>query len=165
MARRLLASVALAALCGAASALAASPTTPRADQLAIKSLLGRIGAPDLALVPTRLPAHFAFESFSVTGSPVGLEISLADQRFLKTPAEARLHEITLGTAYLKGGLARCGSSARKTLRAGSMTVYSDGTSVWRCLRGSRGRIVKASARGRLADTALATLVASARPVR
>ena len=165
MGRRLLAGVALVALAGAASALAAGPATPRADQLAIKSLLGRIGAPDLALVPTRLPAHFAFESFSVRGSPVGLEISLADQRFLRTPTEARLHEINLATAYFDGGLARCSSSSRKTLRIRSMTVYSDKRSVWRCLRTSRGRIVKASAHGPLANTALATLVASERPVR
>ena len=37
-------------------------------QLQLKALLVQIGAPDLALVPTSLPAHYAFESLSVTGS-------------------------------------------------------------------------------------------------
>ena len=163
--RRLLAGAALLAVASAAPALAAGPATPRADQLAIKTLLGQIGASDLALVPTRLPAHFAFESFSVTGSPLGLDIALADQRFVKTSAEARAHEISFDAAYFKGDPARCSSNSRKTLRVGSNTVYSNGTSVWRCLRTSRGRLVKASARGGLTETSLAALVVSAVPVR
>ena len=128
----------------------------------LKALLVQVGAPDLALVPTSLPTHFAFESYSVTGSPLGLDVSLADQRFLKTPTQARVHEISFDTAYFKGS---CSSRSRKTFRVGSSTVYSDGQTLWRCLRTSRGRLVKTSAHGRLAATELAALVVSARPVR
>ena len=152
-------------LAASGSALAAAPAVPRTAQHELKALLVQIGAPDLALVPTRLPAHFAFESFSVTGSPPGLDVSLADQRFLKTREQARQHEISFDTAYFKGALRRCSSSSRKTFRVGSSTVYSDGKTVWRCVRTTSGRAVKTSANGPLAVTALATLVASAEVVR
>jgi hypothetical protein len=155
--------VCVLAACG--SALASAPTVPRAAQSQLKALLVQIGAPDLALVPTRLPAHFAFESFSVTGSPPGLDVSLLDQRFLKTQAQARQHEISFDTAYFKGALRSCSSSSRKTFRVDSSTVYSDGKTVWRCLRTTSGRVVRTSANGRLAQTALATLVASVQVVR
>jgi hypothetical protein len=149
-------------LVASAPALAAAPAVPRHYQLQLKALLVQTGAPGLALVPTSLPAHYAFESFSVTGSPFGLDVSLTDQRFLKTRAQARLHEISFDTEYLKGS---CASRSRKTLRVGGGRIYSDGTTVWRCLRTSRGRLVKASAHGPLAATQLAVLIVSARPVR
>jgi hypothetical protein len=152
----------LLVLAASGPALAAAPAVPRSDQRTLKALLVQVGAPDLALVPTSLPAHFAFESYSVTGSPLGLDVSLTDQRFLKTPTQARVYEISFDTAFFKGS---CSSGSRKTLRVGSSRVYSDGTTVWRCLRTSRGRLVRTSAHGRLAATALAALVVSARPVR
>jgi hypothetical protein len=155
----------LLVLAASGPALAAAPVVPRSDQRQLKALLLQIGARDLALVPTSLPAHFAFESYSVTGSPPGLDVSLTDQRFLKTPTQARVHEISFDTAYSKGALRSCSSKSQRTLRVGGRTVYSDGTTVWRCLPTPRGRLVKTSAHGRLAATALAALVASARPVR
>ena len=152
-------------LAASGSALAAAPVVPRTHQHELKALLVQIGAPDLALVPTSLPAHFAFESYSVTGSPPGLDVALVDQRFLKTPRLATLHAINYDNAYFEGGLGSCSSGSRKTLRVDSGMVYSDGTTVWRCLRTSRGRVVRTSANGRLAESALAKFVASARPVQ
>jgi hypothetical protein len=159
--RRTVASV-LLALAASGPALAAAPVVPRMEQRMLKALLVRIGAPDLALVPTSLPARFAFESYSVEGGPLGLDVSFTDQRFLKTPAQARVHEISFDTAYFKGS---CSSRSRTTLRLGGTRVYSDGTTVWRCVRTVRGRLVRTSAHGRLAVAALAALVVSARPVR
>lgn len=156
---------ALSVFAASGSALAAAPVVPRTEQRQLKALLVQIGAPDLALVPTSLPAHFAFESYSVTGSPPGLDVSLADQRFLKTRTQASQHVISFDSEYFKGALGSCSSRSRKTLRVDSGTVYSDGTTVWRCLRTSRGRVVRTSANGRLAESALATFVASARPVQ
>src|SRR5262245_33935804 len=150
------------ALAAAGSALAATPVVPRSQLVQLRSLLTSIGATDLMVVPTRAPAHYAFESSSVTGDPPGLNLSLADRRHLKNPTEARRYEIAYDTEYLHG---RCSAHSRKTLRAGGTPVYSDGTTVWRCLRGSRGRLVKASAHGPLGQRALAALVASARPAR
>jgi hypothetical protein len=72
------------------------------------------------------------------------------------------YEIAYDTAYDAG---RCSAGSRKTLRVGGIPVYSNGTTVWRCVKGSRGRLVKASAHGRLTQAGLATLVASARAAR
>jgi hypothetical protein len=160
--RRVLASI-VCALAASAPALAAGPAVPRPEQRQLKAFLVRLGAPDLALVPTSLPAHYAFESFSVTGSPVGLDVSVADQRFIKTPTEARAHEISFDTRYFKGVPARCSSGSRRTVEVGGRSVYCSGQSVWWCLRSSRGHVVRTSAHGRLAVTALAAFVVSARP--
>ena len=157
----MLASV-LLALATSGSALAAAPVVPSRDQSQLKALLAQIGAPDLALVPTAAPAHYAFESYSVSGSPVGLDVSLIDQRLLKNQNKARQYEISFDTTYLRG---RCASRSRTTLRIGGTRVYSDGTTVWRCVRTSRRRLVKTSANGRLAVAKLAVLVVSARPAR
>jgi hypothetical protein len=146
-------------------ALAAAPAVPKPEQRQLKAFLAQLGAPDLALVPTSLPAHYAFESFSVTGSPLGLDVSMTDQRFVQTPTQARVHEISFDTTYFKGLPARCSSGSRRTVEVGGRSVYSTGQSVWRCLRSSHGRVVRASAHGRLAVAALAALVVSARPVR
>jgi hypothetical protein len=154
--------VVLVVLALSGPALAAAPAVPRSHQRMLKALLVRIGAPDLALVPTSLPPHYAFESYSVTGSPAGLDVSLTDQRFLKNREQARLHEISFDTAYFRGS---CSSRSRTTLRVGGSRIYSDGTTVWRCLRASRDRLVRTSAHGPLAAAALAALVVSARPVR
>ncbi len=140
----------------------AVPAIPTRDQLQIKALLVQTGAPDLALVPTSLPSHYVFESFSVTGSPLSLDVSLRDQRSLKIGAQAKANEISFDTVYFKGG---CSSGSRRTLRVGGSMVYNAGTSVWRCVRTSRGRLVKESAHGPLAATELAVLVVSASPVR
>jgi hypothetical protein len=141
--------------------LAATPAVPRSDQQQLRVLLVQVGASDLALVPTSLPAHFAFESYSVTGTPPGLDVSFADRRFLDTPTRARAHEISFDTDYFKGS---CPARSRKTFQVGGTTVYADGTSVWRCLRAARGRVVRTTAHGHLTPAALAILVASARPV-
>jgi len=146
-------------VCG--SALAAKPAIPKSEQSQMKAVLRQIGAGDLALVPTSLPPHFAFESFSITGSPLGIDVSLTDQRFLKTPTAARVHEISFDAAYFKG---TCSRNSRQTLRVASEAVYTDGKTVWRCVRTSKGHLVRMSAHGLLANTALAVLVASARPV-
>src|SRR4051794_5794708 len=143
------------------TAQAAAPVVPNDVQRQLKVLLAQLGAADLALVPTRLPSHYAFESYSVTGSPLGLDVSMLDRRLLKTPARARVSEVSFDTAYMKGP---CSAKSRKTLRVGSSRVYSDGTTVWRCSRTPRGRLVRTSAHGRVAPAALAALVASARPV-
>jgi hypothetical protein len=149
------------ALAAAGSALAA-PVVP-ANQLAqLRAILASVGAGDLMVVPTRTPTYYAFESSSVTGDPPGLNVSLADRRHLKSPTEARRYEVSYDTAYLAG---RCAARSRKTLRVAGTPVYSDGTTVWRCLKGSRGRLVKVSAHGRLGEKALAGLVASARAAR
>jgi hypothetical protein len=161
--RNILASV-VCVLAACASAQAAVPVVPRYVQLQARNLLGQMGASGLALVPTSVPRHFAFESYSVTSSPPGLEVTFVDQRFLKTQAEARRHEIGFETAYFKGALRSCSSGSRRSVRLGRTTVYSDGTTVWRCARTASGRVVRTSASGRLAESALAAFVVSAAAV-
>ncbi len=147
---------------GSSSAAAAS-ATPASIKLEIKALLSQIGAGELAIVPTRLPRHFAYESYSVTGSPMALDVSFADRRFMATSDQAREHGISFNASYFKQALSRCGTGARKTFRVAGVKVYSDGATVWRCVL-TRGRVVKEAANGRAADTALAMLVLYARPI-
>jgi hypothetical protein len=151
-------------LCAVATALAAGPPVPRSEQLQMKSLLGQIGARDLAIVPTRLPAHFGFESFSVTASPIGLDVSLTDRRLRGDVTKARTYEISFDDAYFTEPLKACASKASRTLRVNGTRVFSDGSSVWRCIRTPRGRLARISAHGRLPAKGLAVLVASARAV-
>jgi hypothetical protein len=161
--RHALATVALA-LAAAGAATAAPPAVPRSEQQQLKALLTQLGAPDLAVVPTRLPTHFAFESFSVTGTPTGLDISLTDQRYVGNPTKTRIHEISFDTAYFEQKIAACARKARRTLYVAGSAVYSDGSTVWRCLRARDGRVVTASAHGLVPTNLLAELVAAARPV-
>jgi hypothetical protein len=137
---------------------------PAGEQAQLAALLSQLGATELALVPTRLPSHYAFESFSVTGTPPGLDVSLVDQRYLADPTQARVREISFDTAYYNRPPGTCGRRANRALRLGHTTVYSDGSVVWRCLSTPRGRVVTVSAHGRLAPAALAALIASAQPV-
>jgi len=150
--------LALCTLAAAGSALGAA-VVPQNQLAQLRTILTSVGAADLVVLPARPPAYYVFESSSVTGDPPGLNLSLVDRRHLKSPTEARRYEISYDTAYLAG---RCSAHSRKTFRVGRTPVYSDGTNVWRCLKGSRGRLVKASAHGRLGEKALAALVASAR---
>jgi hypothetical protein len=159
--RHTLATVVLALSVAAHSA---SPAVPRSEQQQLKAFLTQLGASDLAFVPTRLPPHFVFESFSVTGAPKGLDVSLTDQRYVGNPAKARIHEISFDTAYLEQQIATCSRKARRTLHVAGRPVYSDGSTVWRCLRAKDGRTVIVSAHGFLPADALAVLVTSARPV-
>jgi len=152
------------ALAASDCALAAAPPVPRTQQRELKALLAQIGAPDLALVPTSAPAHFGFESYSVSGSPPGLDVSLTDTRFRKTEAQTLQHEISFDSAYFTRPLRLCASGSRETLKVGGHVLYSDGGSVWRCLRSARGRVVITAAHGHLGLPALGALVVSARPV-
>jgi hypothetical protein len=154
--------VAICALAANGPAFAATPIVPQSQLVQLRSLLASVGAADLVVLPTRAPAHYKFESYSVTGSPAGLDLSLADQRHVATPTQTMRYEISYDTAYVAG---RCSARSKNTVRVGGTPVYSDGRTVWRCVRGSRGRLVKASAHGPARQQALATLVASARPVR
>jgi hypothetical protein len=160
---RLLVSAA-AALAAVGSAVAAGPAVPPGEQQQLAALLSQLGAAELALVPTRLPSHYAFESFSVTGTPAGLDVSLIDQRLLANPTEARVREISFDTAYYTRPLGTCGRRAHRRFRLGHTTVYSDGGAVWRCLSTPRRRAVIVSAHGHLAPATLAALIASAQPV-
>ena len=143
---------------------AAAAVTPKAIAAQAKSLLTQICAPELALSPTRLPAHYAYESFSVTGTPAGLDLSYADQRFTANPTILRVHEISFDTSYLPKHATTCARPGTSTLRVSGMTIYYDKSLVWRCTRTPHGRLVEESANGRLPRAALASLVASAAPL-
>lgn len=161
--RRALAAFAVA-LAAAGGALAADPAVPLGEQRQLRALLTQIGAPDLAFVPTQVPPHFAFASFSVTGTPRGLDVSFADRRYAGNPTKARVQEISFDTAYFEPTIASCSRRARRTLHISGRAVFSDGSRVWRCVRVREGRVIVASAHGLMSVGALAVLVASARPV-
>lgn len=158
---RALASAAVAA--GFLGQAAGAAIVPAAAATQAKAFLGQLGALGLAFAPARLPAHYAYESFSVTGSPPGLDVSFADGRFIANPTVMRVHEISFDTSFL-GRAASCGSGSRGTLQVSGVRVYSRAEEVWRCLVSSRGKKIRLSASGRLPAASLALLIVSARPL-
>jgi hypothetical protein len=148
----------------AVSAAKRAPATPQADQLAIRGLLVQLGAADVGVVPTLAPAHFQFMSYSVSGSPPGLNVSFADARYSTTAASARAHAISYESTYFTGGPTRCGASSDETLRVHGEPVYVSSQSVWRCLTGPHGRVLKLSASGAATANQLAALLVSARRI-
>lgn len=150
----------LCALCTCAAAQAS--VTPPAAQAEAKVYLGAISALDLELAPTRLPAHYAYESFSVSTDPAAFDLSFADQRFISNANLARAHQISFDVMYARDTRA-CTEGARKTMRVAGATVYVESATVWRCVRSVRGNVLKESAHGSISVVALARLVASTRP--
>ena len=157
-----LAATALAVLAvGASSASGATPAVPAFEQQQIKALLTQVGFADLAFAPTRLPPHFGFESYSVGGSPAGLNVTFLDQRFAATPAQAHAHEFSLDVGYLAHGTS-CNAGAKTTARIVGVTVYSNAARAWRCFATGHGRIARAVVSGNATRAALAAVVASVR---
>ncbi len=126
-------------------------------------LLAQLGAPDLARVPTRLPRHYAFESYSVTAHPLGLDVSFADQRFINDPTKTHEYEISFDTSYVSGSAPNCSANAKRTSRVAGTTVYIAGNTVWHCAETQRGKLLKDTANGRTSHTNLALIVLSVRP--
>jgi len=153
----LLVAVVVAAL-GAGGAAAGSVTPPslRAQAQATLSL---IHASDLAVFPTRLPAHYAFDSYSVSGSPASLNVTFADKRFEATSAQLGRHAVSYDVSYFRGK--RCSDGASHSLRLDGVTLYEDANLVWRCVPAGRHVLVE-SAHGRASKSSLAVIVASAR---
>jgi hypothetical protein len=159
---------AIGAALAAATALGAGAAgtkqiIPTEVQFEAHTLLTQLAAKELDVIPTRLPPHYAFESYSVTGQPLGLDVSFADQRQIKDPNKTHELEISFDSSYLKGALGACGAKARRTIRVGGTGVFVSGTTVWRCLPAGKDRSVRVAATGKLAPGSLAVLVAYARP--
>jgi hypothetical protein len=159
-------SLTVVAVAGALSAAAGASVTPKAVQVQAKTFLVQIGAAGLGFAPTRLPPHYAYESFSVTGSPAGLDLSFADQRLISNPTKMREHEISFDTSYVPNRARTCPAEARNTLQSGGTTLYFDKASVWRCVSTAHGHMVKESVNGSgiVPRASLAVLVASAVPI-
>jgi len=153
--------IAVAALAGSAPSLAGAAGTPKGTELEAKAFLVQAGAPALAFFPTRAPSHYAFESYSVTGSPPGLDLAFSDTRFSANPTEMREHEISFDASFVTKR--SCADEATKRLHVGGTTVYTQAHLVWRCVAIRGGRLVRESASGPAPAATLAVLVAYARP--
>jgi hypothetical protein len=152
--------IAVVAFAGSLSTLAAAAGTPKGTELEAKAFLVQAGAPGLGFFPTRAPLHYVFESYSVTGSPPGLDLAFSDTRFIANPTEMREHEITFDTSFLNKR--SCVDGATKHLHVGGTTIYDAGHLVWRCVTIAGGRLVRESASGPASAATLAVLVAYAR---
>lgn len=140
----------------AVPASAAASPVPRPTQFAVKTFLAQAGAPDLAYFPGRLPAHFAFESYTVSGNPQDLNLSFRNKRLAKNANQ----EISFDAVYLHGG--PCRAHAPRMVRLGGVTLYETKTQVWRCVQSAHGHTVKEVAVGAAPLQSLAILVAYAR---
>jgi hypothetical protein len=152
--------LALAFLAVVAAPAAAAQVTPDSVRAQAQGLLGSVGASDLAVFPTRLPAHYAYDSYSVTGSPPSFNVTFADKRFEASSAQLGQHALSFDASYFRGK--QCANGASETLRVGGIKLYADATLVWRCIA-TPHHVVVESAHGRAAKASLAIIVAYARP--
>ena len=144
----------------AAPALALASPVPPETRLEAKSFLAQAGAPDLAYFPARLPAHFAFESYTVSGIPQDLDLSFRNKRLAKNADQMRLHAISFDAFYLHGR--KCSAGSDGIVRLAGVTLYESKTQVWRCVQSAHGHSVKEVAAGAAPLASLAMLVAYAR---
>jgi hypothetical protein len=112
-------------------------------------LAKRAGA--TAFVPTRLPFHYRYRSFSVAPGTAKVTLRFADNRFAPSPTRT----VTFTASRFTG--ARCAAGKRKTLQLAGNKVYWDGTRAWRC----QGGVILAAVGANLPDSALGRVVASA----
>src|SRR5271154_576086 len=91
---------------GAAKTAPAVPTEARAQAIA---LLQEIGGKDLSFFPTRLPSRFTFQSYSVTGTPLDLDLAFVDGRFTSNAKKILQHEIAFDVGYLGKKVCSSGS--------------------------------------------------------
>jgi hypothetical protein len=150
-----------AVLAAGSCALAAASVTPQAVRSQAQAILGSIHAPDLAVFPTRVPARYIYDSYSVTGSPASLNITFADKRFESSSAQLAEHALSFDVSYFRGK--RCQEGASNSFRVGGVKLYEDAKLVWRCVRMAHHLVVE-SAHGRAPRVSLALVVAYARPV-
>ena len=158
---------ALAILCVGAGALASwagaapnAPAVPTEARAQARIFLQEIGGPDLLFLPTRLPTRYAYQSYSVTGTPLDLDLAFVDQQYTSNSTKIREHEILFDVTYL--GKAPCSRGSQGVMTAQGMRLFHTRTKVWRCVASASGKQVKETATGNIGSTKLAVLVTSAK---
>ena len=130
----------------------ASPLVPAPVQRLVRA---RAGA--LAYMPTRAPAGYRYLSYGWDPGERQLTIRLHDRHY--APANAnRTAEFT--AQRFAASLARCGDGKLKTIQYDGNKVYWDGSTAWRCVRGTKGNVRLAATGPNLPDVALAQIVSS-----
>ena len=134
-------------------AAAASPFVPLEQQTQMKGILEQFGFQALAYVPTKAPPHYTYLSNVVSGG--SNRITLANG-----PNQAYLT-----VTSLNGKLSACNKGSQLKLALGSVTVYSKGGDVWRCVTAPGGSVVKLDGSGHgLSRADIATIVVSAKRI-
>lgn len=119
----------------------------------------RAGA--LAYAPTRAPSGYRYLSYGWNPATRQVTIRLHDRHY--APANAR-HTVLFTAEPFAGPLASCPAGKQKTIQYDGNKVYWDGTTGWRCVRGSRGNVRLGAAGPNLPDVAIALIVASAKRI-
>jgi len=138
-----------------------APAVPAEARVQARAFLKEIGGSDLVFFPTRLPTRYAYQSYSVTGAPLGLDLAFIDPHYTSNATKIHKHEITFDVGYQ--GKAPCSSGSHGVFRVGGLRLFRTNTMVWRCVQSAGGKKVKESATGNVGAAKLAVLVASARP--
>jgi hypothetical protein len=145
---RKMGSLTLAALVLHAAA-AAAVTAPAVPPFIQSQLVKRAGT--TAYVPTRLPFHYRYRSFTVAPGTAKVTLRFTDSRFAPSPTRT----LTFTASRFTG--TSCGAGKLKTLQLAGNKVYWDGTRAWRCQDG----VILAAVGANLPDSALGRVVASA----
>jgi hypothetical protein len=136
----------------ASGAKAPAPLVPLQQQAQMKSILSSFGFQDLEYIPTKAPAHYAYDA-NVVNSNENL-ITLADGG-----------SYTYFTVqFFKSKLSSCDKGSQVKITVSGVTIFSSkGGAVWRCLKAPSGKVVKVGATGTgLSREDLGTVVASAK---
>jgi hypothetical protein len=130
---------------------AKGPLVPLQQQAQMKSILSSFGFQDLEYIPTKAPAHYAYDA-NVVNSTENL-ITLADGG-----------SYTYFTVqFFKSKLSSCSTGSQVKISVAGVTIFSKGGAVWRCLKAPGGKVVKVGATGAgLSREDLGTVIASAK---
>jgi hypothetical protein len=125
----------------APSAWASAPAVTTSQQQQLKSLLGQLGADDLAYVPGHLPANYRLGITSTSSDHVGL--SFTNSKYPSDSAKATASALAFAVEPFKGKLAGCAKGADTSLRVRGKTIYwkSSLLTAWQCVRAPSGHIV------------------------
>jgi hypothetical protein len=139
------------------SAQAATPLVPRSNQSKVKDLVAQFGTPELAYVPTAAPKYFRLANFGV--SRTVLTYTLADSRYATASTQERA--VFFFFKRYRGSLAQCRKAKNGVVHLGTMKVYFQGFSAWRCVLAPNGKLVQLRAESSIVrDGALALMVSA-----
>jgi hypothetical protein len=147
-----LAAIVLALALAPVAAGAKAPLVPLQQQAQMKSILSSFGFQDLAYIPTKAPAHYAYDA-NVVNKNENL-ITLADG--------ATYTYFTVQVFNSK--LSSCNKGSQVKITVAGVTIFSSKAgAVWRCLKAPGGKVVKVGATGTgLSREDLGTVIASAK---
>jgi hypothetical protein len=145
----------------APSALAATPAVTADQQQQMKTVLGMLGADDLAYVPSLVPPHYVETTSQTSGTQITL--TFTNSKCSATSAKANASALNFSAQPYKHKLASCANGSNAVTKFQGKTIYVKAQDVvWRCVRAPSGHLVVVFANSpTLGYSELVRIVASA----